>query len=284
LEISCFVENQPAPEPPRTDPKIPFPRGPREMPLRHPVTPGDQACLLKTRLEEMAKDPQRQDRVRADITAIYHLLRRCKTRKDATGSGNGKNTNSIGMKVRHLHDNLDLHVHRNCLGALYRSGDINAKSKNNELAGNVHQEHTIPTSVVAGLLYDHFRCVPIEVLANYLLTETVVTAVSRQERTNNLNRLRSYGDDPRRIAWAKEHPEFSTDKPIQNPDAKLFLRYHGTKLEIFCWATGVEEQVDPETYTLKHHQDRISQYKLFDYKTYFSPKTTPLNWPLPLAA
>ncbi len=243
-------------------------RGPR-LTRRYPLTGSDTPDDCLRRIDEMAADPIRRARVRNCVETIYRVASACLSEAEATGRGTA--TNSVSMKIRHFHNELELHVHRHCLGALYRSGGIVALARSGGLHRHLlRQEHTIPTNVLAGMIYHGIKSREIdcpETLCRFLLTQSVVTAVTRTEDREWLSVLRSYADDQAPSAWRHTHPDFcKADRP-NRAEARPFLRYHKTALAVTYWPTG--EAITLETETLASHIRRVEQLPLYDWRAYF---------------
>ncbi|KMO36853.1 hypothetical protein VQ03_20060 [Methylobacterium tarhaniae] len=253
-------------------------RGPK-LTRRYELTGSDTPDDCLRRIGEMAADPIRRERIKICVETIYRLASACLTEAEATGKGTA--TNSVSMKIRHFHNELELHVHRHCLGALYRSGGIVALAESGGLQSHLlRQEHTIPTNVLAGMIYNGIKsreiCCP-ENLCRFLLTQSIVTAVTREEDKELLGIPRSYADGQAPSTWRHTHPDFCrTDRPNRF-EARPFLRYHKTDLHktdlhktgltVTYWPTG--ETINLETETLAAHIRRVEQLPFYDWRAYF---------------
>ncbi|WP_156295834.1 hypothetical protein [Methylobacterium aquaticum] len=244
-------------------------RGPRYT-KRYTLTGSDTPEDCLRRLGEMAADPVRQDRIRLCVQNIYELVRACTTAQGATGGGQANN--SVSMKIRHFHNELELHVHRHCLGALYRSEGIAALAQSQGIQSSLlRQEHTIPTNVLAGMVFRGIMQTKAidgpAALCRFLLTQSVVTAITRTEDKDKLAIERWYEADRHGSKWQYTHPEFRMDSDLNRFDARPFLRYYKTGLAVIFWPTG--ETINLETDTLADHIRRVAPLPLYDWRTYF---------------
>ncbi|WHQ68630.1 hypothetical protein [Methylorubrum extorquens] len=236
---------------------------------RSKLTGSDTRQELISRLAAMAADKARIARVRICIERIYEIASNCKSHQEACM--NGHSSNSIAMKIRHLHNELELHVHRHCLGALYRSTSVDSLASSGTLDSDLlRQEHTIPANILAGMVYtavsNRAASCPSE-LANLLLTQTIVTAVTREEDGGTLKTPRCYDGHKTPKAWTSSHPEYHRLSDFTNLSARPFLRYHGTDLKVTFWPTGYE--VIPLEDTMEMHINRVKYLPMYRPETYF---------------
>jgi hypothetical protein len=247
-------------------------RGPR-FKNRPKVSGTDSPAVLAERIKSMGSDPIRKARIRICIEQIFRILHNCKSLDDALDGGD----HSLKMKLRHLHNELELHVHRHCAGAIYRSeGVVNLAAEDKLDSDLIRCEHTIPAHVIAGIVFNNLSSAPIEMLADFLLTQTIVTAIKREEDRNLLSTRRQF--DGRWSKWKDTHPDYNHGSIPLDPNAaetelggRPFRRYEQTGIKIFRWLGEGPQEIDLANYTLREHRDLVRQYDLFCWEMYFGP-------------
>lgn len=244
-----------------------YPRGPYLV-RRNQERPANTDCgaALVARVARMGREPERLERIRAMVLAIHDIAGRCETLADALWEPS--DNSSLSMKIRHFHDDIDLKTTRHCMGALYRTAGYDKLCEDGILHKSlVRQEHTIPANIVAGMIFHHFRGAPVEELADFLLTQTIITATTRDEDKIINGLRRSYPEAPGRTRWKDEHPCFDQRSHPHRGGARPFLRYHQTGIQVRFWPTG--ETVDLASDTLDAHRERVRRFDLYRVETYF---------------
>jgi len=249
------------------DHSIAYWRGP--LPKNKTPAQYDSEEDLMVLLDRLAACSHRNERIRCAVRAVYVAAHR----DAALGAPMFKlqDNNSLNMKIRHFHNELELAVDRHCLGGIYRSkGAIELARSGGLSKKTVHDEHTIPVNIVAGMILTNIEKFTLPTLADFLLTETILTIVSEEEETTVLNLARAYSDDQVLQTWSDEHPCYHKGSSPGNLTSLPFLRYHKTDLKITSWLTG--EDIVPDRFTLAQHKAAVRKHAMFRWETYF-PET-----------
>ncbi len=224
---------------------------------------GSQDTAIVERLARMEADPRVTSRIIAAIAAVQASAARAPTL--AVAVSKGYENNSLTMRVRKFHNELALHVHRRCEGALYRSrGVIEAEASGNLTSSVLRCEHVVPATVVARIVWERFRTAPLEDLGRFLLTRAPVAAILRSEDADHLRKPRSYGEyggDGKIRRWVKAHPDLLPGMDTSREGIRPMLRYHGTGIELVYAPDG--SSVSMETLTFEEHERRIMSLPLY---------------------
>ena len=232
----------------------------------------DSPVAARARIEAAASDPARVTRIRQLIEVIHRLIAVSPDYASAV-TARGR-MGSLDMGIRKFHDQLGWDVRGAlCRGAIYRSAGAVALAARGALSeATLHCEHTIPLACFARIVHRRGRGMTIEALADLLLTHSVVTAMSREERHGPLRRRRACVPGGRVSAWSRTHPEISEIEGgdvVADPGMRPFLRYVGTGIAVSFYPDGDGAAMPTETLTWEEHRKRVRSFALFRAETDF---------------
>lgn len=246
---------------------------------REHLMAGDTPQKHAERIALMAQNPRRAGSVVRMAALLHSQL------GDMARNETGLHASTTGyprMNVRNIGDKLYGLAHKwHCHAGAYRTrgaADLLARGGLTlEEHAVTHCEHTIPSSLVADLLWRKrdqgaFET-PMDLLA-WLLRHSIVTVALQSERKEidgqpvHLDRMREIEGIVDK--WTCTHPDLQDDADMTDA-VRPFLRYKGTGAEIVHWPTG--DVIDIETYTMADHAARMATCPLHDIKTYIPRET-----------
>jgi hypothetical protein len=191
------------------------------------------------------------------VDIIWGLYTKAKKLDDfIPGGGTMKNAAFV---ARLFHDEFFLSARKHGLkGSLYRSEAIVCSSLHR--IGNTktdewpHCEHAVPITLMMKYLYNCITICSKKQLGEFLADNIYVVAIACDKDVASLNAGRNINGVTK--SWRSDHPELdaSCQSPTAFCDVKPFLRYSGTKINIYsmlrnCW-------IDVDRFKVSdHHND-----------------------------